>query len=71
MNRFYDRFDAPKRIDFSKANYLSDKDDFSMFFLDRCNRLRLLRTDLSCSEVFVNFQLQLVFKIQQGDEGIE
>ena len=42
MNPFYDRFDGPKGIDFSEADYLSDKDDFSMVFLDRCNRLRLV-----------------------------
>ena len=42
MNRFYDRFDTHKWIDLAEADYLSDKDDFSMIFLDRCNRLRLL-----------------------------
>ena len=41
MNRFYDRFDGPKWIDFSEADYLSDNDDFLMFFLERCNRQRL------------------------------
>ena len=41
MNRFYDRFDGPKWIDFSEADYLSNNDDFWWVFLDRCNRLRL------------------------------
>ena len=32
MNRFYDRFDGAKYIDFSGADYLSDNIEFQMIF---------------------------------------
>ena len=47
MIRFNARFDTHKWIDLAGADYLSDNDDFSMIFLDRCNRLRLLRTSIN------------------------
>ena len=43
MNRIYNWFNSHKWIDFSGADYLTDNDEFSIFFLDRCNRLRLQR----------------------------
>ena len=36
------QFDSHKLIDFSGADYLSDNDEFSMFFLDRLHRGRLV-----------------------------
>ena len=35
------RLDTHKWIDLARSDYLSDNDEFSMFFLDRCNCLRL------------------------------
>ena len=41
MHRLYNQFDAHKWIDLAGADYLSNNDDFSWLFLERCNRRRL------------------------------
>ena len=44
MNGFYDRCDGPKCINFSGANYLSNNVEFSMYFWERLDCLRLQQT---------------------------
>ena len=45
--RLYDRLDVPKWINFSGADYLSNNDEFSMIFLVRLHRLRLIHNHYS------------------------
>ena len=61
MNRFYERFDGPKWIDFTEANYLTGNDYFSMIIFGAITSPKFNNIDLISFSFSSEMMLSLSF----------